>query len=121
MTVWDHLSLFLAVDQVVVVLHGDELVPAVLLGNVLKCLEFPSGHGAGTNVPGGSKLVDVSHAFCSGTTYLTFPLSMTSFKAFMISSLGVSLSSLQMWRCEVSVCITCISYSHNSPEQTSGR
>lgn len=40
----DHLSFFFAVDEVVVVLHGDELVPVVLVGDVLEGLEFPGCH-----------------------------------------------------------------------------
>jgi hypothetical protein len=45
-----HFPLFLAVDEVVVVLHRDELVPAVLLGNILQRLELPGSHRASTNV-----------------------------------------------------------------------
>ena len=39
-----HFALFFAVDEVVVVLHGDEFVPAVAVGDVLQGLEFPGGH-----------------------------------------------------------------------------
>lgn len=34
--VGEHFALFSAVEQVVVVLHGDEFVPAVLIGDVLE-------------------------------------------------------------------------------------
>jgi hypothetical protein len=39
-----HLSLFLAVKEVVVVLHRNKLVPSVLLSNILQCLELPRRH-----------------------------------------------------------------------------
>ena len=39
-----HFALFFAVDEVVVVLHGDEFVPAIAVGDVLEGLEFPGGH-----------------------------------------------------------------------------
>lgn len=39
-----HFALFFAVDEVVVVLHGDEFVPAVAVGDVLQGLELPGGH-----------------------------------------------------------------------------
>jgi hypothetical protein len=54
-----HFPLFLAVDEVVVVLHRDELVPAVLLGNILQRLELPGSHRASTNVPHPALLDDV--------------------------------------------------------------
>jgi hypothetical protein len=38
------LHTFLAVDEIVVVLHADELVPTVLLGDVLESLELPCSH-----------------------------------------------------------------------------
>ena len=40
----EHFALFFAVEEVVVVLHADELVPVVLGGDVLEGLEFPRGH-----------------------------------------------------------------------------
>lgn len=43
-TIRDHLTLLLTVEKVVVVLHADELVPAMLLGHILECLELPSWH-----------------------------------------------------------------------------
>lgn len=45
-----HLPLFFTVDEVVVVLHADELVPPILLSNVLQRLKFPRRHRAGTDV-----------------------------------------------------------------------
>jgi hypothetical protein len=45
-----HLALLLAVEQVVVVLHADELGPAVLVGGVLEQGELPGPHAAGTDV-----------------------------------------------------------------------
>ena len=46
----DHLALFLAVDEVVVVLHGDELRPAVQLCRVLRLGELPREHAARPDV-----------------------------------------------------------------------
>ena len=40
----EHLTLFFAVDEVVIILHRDELVPVVLLGDVLQALELPGCH-----------------------------------------------------------------------------
>lgn len=57
--VGDHLVLLLAVDQVVVVLHGDELVPAVALGDVLELLELPRRHARGPDVADLAGLDDV--------------------------------------------------------------
>jgi hypothetical protein len=54
-----HFTLFLAVDQVVVILHRHKLVPAVLLCNVLQRLELPRCHGAGANVADPAFLNDV--------------------------------------------------------------
>ena len=45
-----HLTLFFAVQQVVVVLHRYEFVPAMLLSNVLQSLKLPCCHGAGTDI-----------------------------------------------------------------------
>ena len=42
----DHLPLLLAVEQVVVVLHGDEPRPAVPVGDVLRLGELPGEHAA---------------------------------------------------------------------------
>lgn len=39
-----HLALLFAVEEVVVVLHTDEGVPAVALGDVIEVLEFPCVH-----------------------------------------------------------------------------
>ena len=45
-----HFLLFLAIHEVVHVLHAHELCPAVLLGNHIHLEELPRVHGAGTNV-----------------------------------------------------------------------
>jgi hypothetical protein len=45
-----HLPLLLAVDQVIVVLHGNKFVPAILLRNVLQRLKLPASHRAGTDI-----------------------------------------------------------------------
>jgi len=45
-----HLALLLAVQQVVVVLHADELGPVVLLRGVLEEGELPGPHAAGADV-----------------------------------------------------------------------
>lgn len=39
-----HLSLFFPIKQVKIVLHRDELVPAMLVGNVLEGLKLPCSH-----------------------------------------------------------------------------
>ena len=39
-----HLALLLAIDQIVVVLHADELMPAAVFGDILQRLEFPGVH-----------------------------------------------------------------------------
>ena len=48
----DHLALFLAVDEVVVVLHGHEARPAVLLGDLLGLGELPRVHRRRADVAG---------------------------------------------------------------------
>ena len=45
-----HLALFFAVEQVVVVLHGDEARPAVQVGEVERLGELPGVHGRGADV-----------------------------------------------------------------------
>ena len=47
-----HLSLFLAVEQVVVVLHRDESRPAVQVGQVQRLAELPRVHRRGPDVAG---------------------------------------------------------------------
>ena len=47
--VGDHLVFFLAVEEVVIVLHRDELVEVVFGCKVLEFLEFPRGHGGGAD------------------------------------------------------------------------
>ena len=47
-----HLPLLLAVEQVVVVLHGDEAGPAVQVGDVLGLGELPGVHRGGAEVAG---------------------------------------------------------------------
>ena len=46
-----HLVLFLPVNQVVLVLHGDELRPVIALGDVLETLELPRVHCARSDIP----------------------------------------------------------------------
>ena len=46
----DHFPLFFAVDQVVVILHGDKALPAVFLGQVQGLGKLPGGHAAGPQV-----------------------------------------------------------------------
>ena len=45
-----HFALFLTIDQVVVVLHGDKTMPAVLFGRIERLGELPGGHAAGSEV-----------------------------------------------------------------------
>ena len=45
-----HLALFLAIDEVVVVLHGDEASPAVGGGEHLQLGELPGEHGRGAEI-----------------------------------------------------------------------
>ena len=54
-----HLALFLAVEQVVVVLHGDEARPAVALGDVLGLGELPGMHRRGPDVARLAALHDI--------------------------------------------------------------
>jgi hypothetical protein len=54
-----HLALLLAVDQVVVVLHRDKLVPSILLRNVLQRLELPCRHRTCANVSHPALLNDI--------------------------------------------------------------
>ena len=83
-----------------VVLHGDEFVPVVSGGDVLQGLEFPGCHlrtGRGLlewELSGGGSLgwKEGARRTELAPMYRTFPLSTTSFNAFMISSLGVSRS-----------------------------
>jgi hypothetical protein len=61
-----HLALFLAVQQVVVVLHADEFRPAVPLGGVLQQGELPGPHAAGADVvhfAGAHEVVQGQHCF----------------------------------------------------------
>ncbi len=46
----NHFALFLAIHQVVVILHGDEAVPAVLFRRVQGFRELPCGHAARTQM-----------------------------------------------------------------------
>ena len=46
----DHLALFFAIEQVVVVLHGDEARPAVEVGEIERLGELPGVHGRGADV-----------------------------------------------------------------------
>lgn len=40
-----------AIKQVIIVLHGHKLMPAMLLRNILQSLELPSCHTTRTNIP----------------------------------------------------------------------
>ena len=55
----EHLALFLALHQVVLVLHGDEPGPAVQVGDVLHLGELPGPHRRGADVAGLAGLDDV--------------------------------------------------------------
>ena len=44
LTIGYHFPLILTVEQAVIILHANELMPAVLLCNILERLEFPRGH-----------------------------------------------------------------------------
>ncbi len=58
-----HLALFFAVEEVVVVLHGDEAGPAVEVGDI-ECLgELPGVHGGGADVADFAGLDDVMEGF----------------------------------------------------------
>jgi hypothetical protein len=57
---------FLPIYQVIVVLHGDELVPPIAFCYVLKFLEFPGSHAGCSNVPDFARL----HHIVQGTHYL---------------------------------------------------
>jgi hypothetical protein len=46
----NHLALFLAIHQVVVILHGDEAMPAVLLGQIQRLRKLPRRHAAGAQI-----------------------------------------------------------------------
>ena len=59
MAVRDHLALFLAVQEIVKVLHRDELVPSVFLGHMLQLLELPCRHGTRANVAHPATLDDI--------------------------------------------------------------
>ena len=64
-----HLALLFAVQQVVVVLHTNELRPAVLLGRVLQQRELPGPHAGGADVvhfPGTHEVVQGLHGFFQG-------------------------------------------------------
>jgi len=64
-----HLALFLTIAEIIVVLHADELSPAVLLGDKLKLGELGCIHGARTNVANFTALdeiVESPHGFFSG-------------------------------------------------------
>lgn len=96
----EHLSLFFAVQEIVVLLHGDEFVPGQCQLRQLRQLrQLQSIH---TPLASHHPLVLAmfcyiwnSHAAIKlAPIYLTFPLSTTSFNAFMISFFGVSLSDL---------------------------
>lgn len=89
---------FLPIDQIVVVLHADEFVPAMFVCNVLQHLELPSFHLRDVNVR--LQRLDGSRTLLA-PMYLTFPLSTTSFNALITSSFGVSRSSL--WICKTSM------------------
>lgn len=39
-----HFTLFLPIEEIVVVLHTNEFVPTIFVRNGLKHLEFPCGH-----------------------------------------------------------------------------
>ncbi|HVN93040.1 MAG TPA: hypothetical protein VMT38_05065 [Terracidiphilus sp.] len=58
-----HLALFFAIEQVVVVLHGDEARPAVQVGHVERLRELPRKHGRCPDVARLSSFHDVVQGF----------------------------------------------------------
>ena len=65
-----HLLLLLAVDEVVHVLHGDELGPAAALGDHVHLQELPGVHGAGADVEhlaGSHEVVQRLHLLLHGS------------------------------------------------------
>src|SRR5712672_1545729 len=47
---WIHLALFLAINEIVMILHRDEPMPAVFLGRVQRFGKLPRRHAAGAQV-----------------------------------------------------------------------
>jgi hypothetical protein len=47
----EHFPFFLSVYKIVVILHTDELRPAILLGNMLHSQKLVRIHGRSTNIP----------------------------------------------------------------------
>ena len=93
----EHFTLLFAVDEVVVVLHGNEFVPGVgwLSAAVQKACMRDGGHLHHPFVSAIFWSIWNSQAAIElAPIYLTFPLSITSFRAFMISFFGVALSNL---------------------------
>lgn len=58
-TVWDHFTLFFAVEEGVVVLHRYEFSPAVELGDVLELGELPCPHGGGADIADSVEVVSL--------------------------------------------------------------
>ena len=58
-----HLALFFAVEEVVVVLHGDEAGPAVEVGEIEGLGELPGVHGRGADVAGFAGFHDIVEGF----------------------------------------------------------
>lgn len=54
-----HLAFLFTVDEVVVILHRDKLVPPMLIRDILQCLEFPRCHRAGANISHPTLLNDI--------------------------------------------------------------
>jgi len=55
----EHLALFLALHQVVLILHGDEPCPPVQVGRILHLGELPSPHRRGADVASLAGLHDI--------------------------------------------------------------
>src|SRR5262249_3054661 len=60
---WDHLSFFLAIEQVVVVLHRDEACPAALFGLMQHLRKLPRPHGRGSQVTRFAGANDIMQSF----------------------------------------------------------
>ena len=90
LAVRDHLSFLLAVDQIVEVLHADELVQTTRRRDVLQRLELPRGHGRRADVADLAGLDDVVeglHDFFTGRAAVE-PVDLEDLGAEAVSGLA---------------------------------